>query len=111
MMLSSGSRKNKVRWRQSGRSVGPLRIGANAKTDPTLKISFDGKLHDVPVKSARFLHLVAQEDGIVEVTDLTQAHWPSRKVCHTRASLASEALSPKLFPRMLCWAVVRHSIR
>src|SRR5215831_12838005 len=44
------------------RSAGPERQqrGTNAKTDPTLAISLDWKLHDVAVKRARFFHPVAQ---------------------------------------------------
>ena len=48
--------------------------GADAKTDPVLAISLNRKLHDVAVKRARFLHLAAQQDCVIEVRNSTQAH-------------------------------------
>ena len=42
MMLSSGSRKNRVRWRQSGRSVGPLKIGTPLATNSSWQASTAG---------------------------------------------------------------------
>ena len=48
--------------------------GADAKTDPVVAVGLDRKLHDVAVKRARFIHPAAQQDGIIEVADSTQAH-------------------------------------
>jgi len=42
MMLSSGSRKNSVRWRQSGRSVGPRKIGTPLATSSAWQASTAG---------------------------------------------------------------------
>ena len=52
--------------RQQGRT--------DAEADPMLTVDLDRKPHDVAVERPRFIHLAAQQDGMVEVGDSTQAH-------------------------------------
>ena len=87
MMLSSGSRKNSVRWRQSGRSVGPLRIGTPLATNSawqastagggTRKASWTAADPGIDLPSSQTVHAVRGRsvNSAAPTRKLTQCFW------------------------------------